>query len=405
MKKFGLGVLLAGVVMLGSMTVNAATNVPINSANFPDVTFRNYVKEYDYNNDNVLSENEAKSVTNITLQGKSITSLKGIEYFTELTYLDCCYNNIAELNLSKNTKLTFVRADNNKYTSLDVSMLPDLEELNTGGFSCKSVNLNGCKKLKSYASGAVIESLDLSTNIALEHLTVGGTVNDLDLSHNTNLKSISVGTKNMNILDVSKCTSLTNIYMNGPKNLYVIIVPENAVVVDKNDNKNLYISNSSNISIMYGKLKYSNEWIDGWWYNEDGSWSYPYELSWAEDDTGWWVEDTSGWYPTSSWQKIDYKWYYFGSTGYMCSDEYISGYYINKDGTWTSNLKYSWEWDGTGWKYQAKYTNFNNKIVTTSIKSNWCKIDDKWYYFDKDGYMLSNQYVDGYWLGADGACE
>ena len=43
------------------------------------------------------------------------------------------------------------------------------------------------------------------------------------------------------------------------------------------------------------------------------------------------------------------------------------------------------------------------KVTSRCIK--WKKIDEKWYYFDENGYMLSNQYVDGYWLGEDGACQ
>lgn len=33
----------------------------------------------------------------------------------------------------------------------------------------------------------------------------------------------------------------------------------------------------------------------------------------------------------------------------------------------------------------------------------WEKIGDNWYYFNKDGYMLSNIIIDGYVLGIDGA--
>lgn len=31
-------------------------------------------------------------------------------------------------------------------------------------------------------------------------------------------------------------------------------------------------------------------------------------------------------------------------------------------------------------------------------------INDKWYYFDENGYMVTEQYIDGYWIGADGSC-
>ncbi|MFT8352686.1 hypothetical protein [Clostridium saccharoperbutylacetonicum] len=33
----------------------------------------------------------------------------------------------------------------------------------------------------------------------------------------------------------------------------------------------------------------------------------------------------------------------------------------------------------------------------------WKQIDDNWYYFDKNGYVVKNMVVDGYILGIDGA--
>lgn len=404
MKKYSLTLLLVMGLILSSLTVNAAGSVQINATNFPDATFRQLVKGYDSNKDNVLSETEAKSVTSISLQGSSITSLKGIEYFTELSHLDCSYNNITSLDLSKNTKLTYVRADNNKYTSLDVSKLTELLYLNTGGFSCTTVNVSGCTKLETFAAGAAITSLDLSNNTELKSLTLGGTITSLDLSKNTKLESIYLVTKCLKIIDVSNCKSLKSLSVDASQNLDAIVISRDMVLVDEYDKKNLYISGKGGRAIMYAGEGYSSEWVDGWWYNEDGSWSYPYQMSWKSDDTGWWIEDESGWYPTSCWQKIDYIWYYFDASGYMSADVYVSGCYLSTNGKQLSSRQYDWNWDGTGWKYQAIEKTQNGKM-TWSLKSGWYSIDEKWYYFDKSGYMLSNQYVDGYWLGADGACE
>ena len=35
----------------------------------------------------------------------------------------------------------------------------------------------------------------------------------------------------------------------------------------------------------------------------------------------------------------------------------------------------------------------------------WQKIDGKWYFFDKEGYMESNAYRQGYYLTANGAWD
>ena len=142
--------------------------------------------------------------------------------------------------------------------------------------------------------------------------------------------------------------------------------------------------------------KYSNEWVDGKWYNADGTQTYKATLSWKQDATGWWVVDSDGWYPTSQWQKIDGKWYYFLADGYMDYSEYRDGCWLGADGAW--DQAYSggyWASDATGWWY----TDASGWYPT----SQWVWIDGSCYYFGADGYMATNQYVDGCWVGADGA--
>ena len=153
-----------------------------------------------------------------------------------------------------------------------------------------------------------------------------------------------------------------------------------------------------------GKLYYfnsdsyaaSSEWRDGKWINADGTCTYSGELLWKSDATGWWVEDTVGWYPTNSWQKIDGVWYYFNASGYMASGEYYDGYWFNKDGSWDPQYKLSWKGNSTGWWVED--------ISGWWPSSSWLKVDGYWYYFDASGYMVTNQYVDGYWISADGVC-
>ncbi len=142
--------------------------------------------------------------------------------------------------------------------------------------------------------------------------------------------------------------------------------------------------------------KYSNEWINGKWFNADGVCDYAGELVWKNNSSGWWVEDTAGWYPVNSWQKIDGVWYYFNSSGYMASNEYYGGYWFNSDGSWDEHYYLSWRSNSSGWWVEDKSGWWpSNK---------WIKIDGCWYFFNGSGYMVTNQYVGGYWIGANGVC-
>ena len=142
--------------------------------------------------------------------------------------------------------------------------------------------------------------------------------------------------------------------------------------------------------------KYSNEWVDGKWYNAEGLCNYEGILSWKCNSTGWWVEDTLGWYPMNQWLKIDGKWYYFLDSGYMDYSEYRDGCYLGSDGAWVEEY-YGGHWcsDSTGWWYEDASGWYP--------AGQWLWIDGKCYYFEANGYLATNKYIDGYWVGSDGA--
>ena len=158
-----------------------------------------------------------------------------------------------------------------------------------------------------------------------------------------------------------------------------------------------YIIAGSEISGM-SQPKYSNEWVNGKWYNADGTQTYEGTLEWKCNSTGWWVEDSTGWYPYSTWQKIDGKWYYFLDSGYMDYSEYRDGCWLGSDGAWIEDY-YGGHWcgDSTGWWYEDSSGWYPY--------STWLWIDGSCYYFMSDGYLATSQYVDGYWVNASGACE
>ena len=123
--------------------VSAEGEVVVNKVNFPDHIFRAYVRDYDKNIDDVLSKEEISSITSIDVPKKGVESLEGIEYFTELTTLDCSQNKLTSLDVSKNTKLKSLNCSDNLYEaafdnySVDSSSLPN-------GFDISKVNrLNG----------------------------------------------------------------------------------------------------------------------------------------------------------------------------------------------------------------------------------------------------------------------
>jgi hypothetical protein len=54
-----------------------ASGVPIDKANFPDAIFREFVKQYDTNGDQILQESELNVATQIHCRNYGISSLTG----------------------------------------------------------------------------------------------------------------------------------------------------------------------------------------------------------------------------------------------------------------------------------------------------------------------------------------
>lgn len=121
--------LAAVVAMLLTMPVMVWADVTINNVTFPDENFRNWVLEQDFGSDGVLTDQEIESVTSIDVDGKGITYLVGIEYFTNLQQLRCERNHLKTLSLRKNTQLTLLDCKFNLIEYVDVTQNSLLEIL------------------------------------------------------------------------------------------------------------------------------------------------------------------------------------------------------------------------------------------------------------------------------------
>ena len=154
------------------MIISVHADVVINSSNFPDANFRSYLLSQNYGTDGVLTNAEIADIGYIYLLFENIENLKGIEFFTSLTYLDCSGNKLSSLDVSNNTRLLTLYCDNNQLTTINVS---------------------GCSALNRFTCGH-------------------NQLNTLDLSKNTNLKYLDCSYNLFGFLDVSKNTNLKNLY-------------------------------------------------------------------------------------------------------------------------------------------------------------------------------------------------
>ena len=76
---------------------------------------------------------------------------------------------------------------------------------------------------------------------------------------------------------------------------------------------------------------------DGYQVDENGKWIEKKSGEWKRNNKGWWYENPDGSYPYDDWKKIDGKWYYFDSKGYMESNKWIGNYYVGSSGAMLVN--------------------------------------------------------------------
>ena len=216
--------------------------IAINEENFPDKNFRDYVAgEWDKNQDKYFSPSEITAVKSIQCdnlwEGQPIKSLKGIEYFTEISELSCVYNDLTEIDLSHNTKLEYLNCHHNKLKELDVSELPLLETFYCDSNKLQSIDVSENKKLKDFSCKEnSLGTLNVSQNKELERLVCGhNNLTKLDVSENKKLKEFwcyenklsSLNLENqtelellgcrenpLNVLSISANTKLKKLYVN-----------------------------------------------------------------------------------------------------------------------------------------------------------------------------------------------
>ena len=191
-------------------------SVEINSTNFQDTDFQNYVKQYDKDGNDSLSLEERNKVTTIELPDDSYCpTMKGIEYFPELVTLKCSNVHMRSLDVSKNLKLETLWCYWNNLTQLDVSKNKALKDLRCGDNNLTTLNVSQNGALEWLSTNDMrnkLNSLDVSYNKALKHLecTKNG-LTSLDVSSNEALEQLFCDENPLTELDVSKNDKLTSL--------------------------------------------------------------------------------------------------------------------------------------------------------------------------------------------------
>ena len=212
----------AGSDIITAAFIKIVDGVAVDTFNFPDKNFRDVVKTFDTDDNNILSDTEIAAVKKIECKRMGIASLKGIEYFTELKYLYCYNNELTEFDLSRNTKLEELNCSTNRLKVLDLSQNPKLKMVICSENALTTLDLSQNPGLEDVnCSDNALTALDLSSNSMLTTLEAGGNIREITLTGNTFELSSLPG------FDASRMSGLTGGKVSGS----TLTVDGNAAVV------------------------------------------------------------------------------------------------------------------------------------------------------------------------------
>lgn len=173
-----------------------------------DQVFIDYcLREFDLDHDGKVSMQEAAQVEIIEIRYENeLKSLKGLEYFKNLSYITIHEGNIPYLDLSHNLGLSMVEIGNNQITRLNVTKNLALKYLSCPNNQLTNLDISNNKALDVlFCSNNQITKIDVSKNTALSRLWCSSNkLTKLDVSRNPNLNDLSCTNNKLKYLDVSE---------------------------------------------------------------------------------------------------------------------------------------------------------------------------------------------------------
>lgn len=101
----------------------------------------------DIDNNGEISLNEALLVNTLSLENKNITSLNGLEYFTNLETLDVSQNLITSINFTSFPNLIDIVISNNLLTNITITNNNVIKYISANNNQINNVNITNCSSL------------------------------------------------------------------------------------------------------------------------------------------------------------------------------------------------------------------------------------------------------------------
>jgi hypothetical protein len=182
------------------------------NVNVPDAIFKDALISagIDTNDDGEISFAECEGINYVNVNNQNIADLTGIEAFVHLDSLYCGWNQLINLDISKNSELSYLYCSNNQLTNLDVSKNSALTYLECYLNQLTSLDVSNNNALTDLlCHNNQITSLDISNHAALNLLNCSfNQLTSLDVSNDSALHTLDCHWNQLTSLDVSENIAL-----------------------------------------------------------------------------------------------------------------------------------------------------------------------------------------------------
>lgn len=196
------------------LSANASNQVTSMEIPIPDSIYNTWtVSSYhtiDINGDGEIQVSEAQAIKWLKVNVSGISSLTGIEAFTNLIYLDCNSNQLTALDITQNTQLKHLDCSSNQLTVLDVTQNTQLQFLSFTSNQLTTIGVSGLTNLQYLSfSNTLLTTIDVSGLTNLQTLVCSGNqLTSLNVSNLTNLQYLELFGNQLTSLNVSGLTNL-----------------------------------------------------------------------------------------------------------------------------------------------------------------------------------------------------
>ncbi|MBP2833839.1 T9SS type A sorting domain-containing protein [Aquimarina sp. U1-2] len=183
----------------------------------PDPNFEQALIDQNIDSDGVLNGQicrvDAQSIRILSVVNKNISSLIGIEAFTNLRELNCQINNLSNIDVRQNILLESFSCFKNNLSSINVTQNINLHSLQCGNNNLTSIDISANTKLFQFScNDNRISVLDLSQNLELESIRCyRNLISSIDLNNHTKLSSLNCSYNQITNLQLPNNESLNSL--------------------------------------------------------------------------------------------------------------------------------------------------------------------------------------------------